>query len=51
MEDEYGDRAIVEYDEEDAMFILKADNIINDFSHISSKWTTVIGNIHEKKEK
>ena len=42
-----GEIAIVEYLEEDAMFVLVIDNIIENFSNENSKWWTVVGDIYD----
>lgn len=45
-----GDLWVVRYSEEDGMFILYYDNIIENFSNMNSKWLEVIGNIYENPE-
>lgn len=39
---------IVEYDKNNAMFVVKIDNVCIDFSTHNSKWFEVIGNVHEE---
>ncbi len=39
--------SIVEYDEEDAMFVLIKGNIIYNFGQENSKWYQVMSNVHE----
>lgn len=46
-DDEYW---LVQYDNEDAMFTLYYDNVIENFSNMNSKWFEVIGNIYENPE-
>ena len=45
-----GDLWQVEYLEEDGMFALISEGIVENFSNMNSKWFEVIGNIHENPE-
>ena len=42
------DIAIIQYDEEDAMYYLNDDNVLTNFGIVSAKWIEVVGNIHDK---
>ena len=44
------DIAIIQYDEEDAMFYMNDDNVLTNFGIVSPKWLEVIGNIHDNPE-
>lgn len=42
--------ATIQYDEEDTMYYLNDDNVLENFGIVSPKWVEVIGNIHDDSE-
>lgn len=44
------DIAVIQYDEEDAMYYLNNDNVLENFGIVSPKWLEIIGNIHDNPE-